>query len=463
MEEKPPAPRHPRLWILLGTLAFVPFLVIFVLKIVFAANAIRPDQLQPPKEIVSVIPDVRPVAAVVTQPSKNLPEYPDFVAAGPNRTAAAFLTKYMPEFSEKKRTIWAGWQAPGYLLASRFSADLVSRQWLIDHAEFVNDLIELAKAGGLPTTTTEQALGFMLQGIRFFPRPGNSMLPLISITRTLIAESRRRRDSGDPDGAAEALAAAYVLNRSTSEPYLSDIYSAAYSQTEAHRELAAWIEDGGIQPDLARRIRASIMATSTTLEHYWRLVELDCLDTRMRLIEHINSPLGEIYGRKLGSLLNKKAIQDANVAYAAGAYVGFMAQSAYTAVMTKSTASRKVEQYDADVKALLKCVENDELSLPVAKELFGFNESEGRMRIKTNLAFMSVNIAALDMITSSSQTMIDPFTHRPLLRVDDTSGTLIYSVGPDMKDQHGAVSPRNMPESDEPYDIAVRIPRQGKK
>ncbi|MEN6624922.1 MAG: hypothetical protein ABFD69_01700 [Candidatus Sumerlaeia bacterium] len=442
----------------MGTLAFVPFLVIFVLKIVFAANAIRPDQLQPPKEIVSI----EAVAPAVAAPSKPAPDYPDFVAAGPNRTAAAFLTKYMPEFTEKKRTIWTGWQAPGYLNAPRFSADLVSRQWLLDHAEFVNDLIGLAKAGGLPTTTAEQAFGFMLQGIRFFPRPDNSMLPRHSFTRTLIAESRRRRDSGDPAGAAEALAATYVLEHSTSEPYLSDIYSAAYNQTEAHRELAAWIEDGGIQPDLARRIRASIMATSTTLEHYRRLVELDCLDTRMRLIDHINSPLGDIYGRKLGSLLNKKAIQDANVAYAAGAYVGFMAQSAYTAVMTKSTASRKVEQFDADVKALLKCVENDELSPPVAKELFGFNESEGRMRIKTNLAFMSVNIAALDMITSSSPTMLDPFTRRPLLRVDDTSGTLIYSVGPDMKDQHGAISSENIPESDDPCDIAVRIPRRGK-
>lgn len=457
MQEKPPAPRHLRLWIFLGTLAFIPFGVIFVLKMVFTTNAIRPDQLKPPKDIVSI----KVVSPVVASPSKQAPDYPDFVAAGPNKTAAAFLTKYMPEFSEKKRTIWTGWQAPGYLNASRFSADLVNRQWLLDHAEFVNDLIDLAKAGGLPTTTTEQAMGLMLQGIQYFPRPNNSMLP--RLTRTLIAESRRRRDSGDPGGAAEALAAAYVLNYSTREPYLSDLHSAAYYQINAHRELAAWIEDGGIQPDLARRIRSSIMATSTTLEQYRRLLELDCLDTRMRLIDHINSPLGEIYGRKLGSLLNRKWIQDSNVAYAAGAYVGFMAQSAYTAVMTKSTASKKVEQFDADVKALLKSVDNDELSLPIAKELFGFDESEGRMRIKTNLAFMSVNIAALDVITSNSQTALDPFTHRPLLRIEDTSGTLIYSVGPDMKDQHGAASSGNMPESDEPCDIAVRIPRRGKK
>ncbi|MCE5230342.1 hypothetical protein LLG95_12220 [bacterium] len=433
MEQTSPRFRPRSLWILLSTLALVPLIVVGALKVLISANAVTPAQLNPPTELLPIKPP--PAAANTPFPVK----YKEFLAAHPGQ-AASFYLKYFSKRDDGLELHWNPYQKNG----------AIPVEWLAAHREFVSELIELANAGGFPAISWDEAAAYYQKHMYQFPAPDTRCLRIC--TRALIAESRRRREAKDFSGAAEALVAAHELAHAMGGPRLTGWGSLA--QTDAGWELSQWIGEGTLGPAIARKIREPIAASAIGLDQYRRGLELEYLRLREERIRYYSQSFSSIYNRNMQSGPIRYGVQNPDLIRAAGWYAKGMATSSYGALRDKTFASREIAKFDNDFRTAIERIGNDQ---PTVGGILDYrDENNYRVCTKQNLARIEVNLAALDLITSTSSVRIDPFGHAPLRRIEDTSGTLIYSIGPDMLDQRGAVAyfyPR-----DSKGDIVVRVP-----
>lgn len=174
-------------------------LIAIVLRLALMIGPVRSDQLDPPPDLISFN------LSSTTQTLTRIP------AIDP--TAAALYKKWSPK--QSTAIDWTSWPLERAPWNASLAPDHV--RWLVDHRDFIDDMIRLASAGGIPNLSFDDAAA----AIR---NPNFKYPPLESkysrrIVWALCAESRRRRTIGDDAGAIECLVAAYKNSKSFAGPF----------------------------------------------------------------------------------------------------------------------------------------------------------------------------------------------------------------------------------------------------
>ncbi|MCE5231468.1 hypothetical protein LLG95_17970 [bacterium] len=477
MEEKQPLRRWKK-WALIAALVLlaIPLIAIVVFKITFHANAIRADQLQPPTAYLSLHPKLR---ALPTSP-KQIPSasYEDFVAASPNKQAAAFYKKWATRFESDR-----AWQdANLYSKISDRPLTPVQTKWLVENHELIHDLIKLANAGGLPSMSYEQAATYKDVIARM---PTLNFIFIQTCSKILAAESCRLRRAGQPAEAADALLAIRTLARSVREPVPAHFMLACAMQRIADVELTHWLAESAPPPEIACRLSDSLTSDTATITHLRRVMELEYLIGREFLVEFLNKPYPELETwllRNMGYTNNPHSSRDIwyYVDNPKQSFLELMnraamrATAAAGAAKIKSSAASALKEFDAEyisgfmrmgrvpgdpVAKLQRAPRSD--SWIVRSLTPYFDEMIARTRAGEALA--NLDLAALDRIlnpTAPPQTLrADPFATAPLRSIAESTTTLIYSIGPDLKDDRAALPYDPTNGTLTPGDIILRLPR----
>ncbi len=194
MDENLPPPKHRRWrWIILAIPAGAAFVVFAVFKALSTLNAIRPEQVQAPREIYHVAEITSGTAAAKISKLAFGPgsttKFEDLIADRPN-TALAIYAKWSPRF--KDRDTFAeplkNWN-PGQPLTPQ------QLQWLLDQREFIDDMILMGLSGGIPMLTGDQIAGLDYKQHMSMPQPNYAFFH--HAAKIVAAESQRRRAAGD--------------------------------------------------------------------------------------------------------------------------------------------------------------------------------------------------------------------------------------------------------------------------
>ncbi|MCE5229116.1 hypothetical protein LLG95_05920 [bacterium] len=395
-------------------------MLILFLFLVFSFSRPRPDQAAPPAGVLSFKPAADPVA----NPSAQSQE------------SRAIFDKWVGRHKDQRN--WNDLLAKHWRPGQRLTAE--QTQWLLDHRDLVDDLLRLAAAGGIPGTTCEQYSALSYRESQQMLNPiTDRWNEILHYPTILAAESQRRYDAGDLAGAVDALLAINTIARSVREPLLINHLVAIAMQSKAGSELAAWISDSRLTPELAQRLRGKFAADAITMSDYRRTLDAIYCNGRNFLVDGLtnNNFRGLLtYNFEYEAARNgifdsppserKKSAMAKVVIFAAG-----------RSIWMRATPQSSLDSFDAAYRESAK----NNAALPPELSAFMRDEREIRVRTNTSLAKVNLNVAGLDALVgnqSSSQT--DPFTNQPLKTVDSGDSTLIYSLGPDGIDQHGALS-----------------------
>ncbi|MEN6624920.1 MAG: hypothetical protein ABFD69_01690 [Candidatus Sumerlaeia bacterium] len=453
-----PRPRRRWPWIVLGILVAIPTVLVFALRVAVKLHPIRPEQLEPPQELVSFRPVIK--AAAGKQPTKPLPNFEAYLVGSPNQSAVAIYAKYAGKY--KYPSDWPGWPFLKWDFDDPLSAE--QARFLIDSREIIDDLVKLAATGDAPVMTDEQAATLSTGELLRMPASNRFFLWRASVL--LAAECRRLRDAVEFEAAADRLMAIHAIARLFSRPSDGNLMQSLSLQIDADRALAHWIAEGTIKPVLAEKIRKRLAAAALDERDYLNFVEIAYCNGRNELIQALNGPFGNLMTYSITPELIKMTEEPFETQdgffrqYLLG--LGMLAKGANRAYLMKANASGKIEQYDAQFKAILPSLD---MSRPVPpnshNRLFGpFDESLVRRRMQYNAALLRANLTGLDLISGRKTHEIDPFQNKPITVVENTTSTLIYSIGPDRVDQGAAISYDPSNGTFSAGDIFVRVPRK---
>lgn len=453
-----PRPRRRWPWVVLGILVAIPTVLVFALRIAVKLHPIRPEQLEPPKELVSFKPAIKTPTG--KQAIKPLSDFEAYLAESPNQSAVAIYAKYAGKY--KYPSDWPGWPFLKWNFDDPLSAE--QAKFLIDNREIIDDLVKLAATGDAPVMTDEQAAALSTGELLRMPASNRFFLWRASVL--LAAECRRLRDAGEFEAAADRLMAIHAIARLFSRPSDGNLMQSLSLQIDADRALARWIAEGPFTPVLAEKIRKRLAAAAFDERDYRSFIEIAYCNGRNELIQALNGPFGNLMTYSITPELIKMTKEPFETQdgffqqYLLG--LGMLAKGANRAYLMKANASGKIEQYDAQFKAILS---SSDLSQPVRPDshnwLLGpFDETRVRLRVQAHAALLRTTLDALDLIAGKPTGQIDPFQNKPMNVVTETSATCIYSIGPDRVDQGAAISYDPSNGTFSAGDIFIRMPKR---
>lgn len=436
MDEKKPR-RRRWLWIVGGIIFGPPLLIALILILMIQTHGLRADQIQAPAQLMSV----KPEAVTQSAPGSKPLTFADYFEKADGKDAAAIYRKYESTFLDKM------WREKNVVLNRKAGDPLTGDQvrWLIENREMVDDLLRMASLSTKPFMTYEQAAGRKMSDQ--LPLP--NYLGLQDSVRILTAEARRRRDAGDLNGAADALLSVQPMAQATREPVLISHLVALQMQTMANKELGAWISEGNVPPDIARRIQDQLSKQAIGLPDFRKAAEIEYAGMRNDFVYMLNNPIGDTIRREFG----KRNPEDKSASLGALFWrhpVEFVAGGAML-VGAKANASTIVDRYDALYTGMFESIDKNTrferneqemkiLNVPYSPKFNVWNVDEARTRTNTNAAFLRLDLAGLNVASGAAVGEKDPFNNDPLKTVSEGGATMIYSVGPDLKDDRGALT-----------------------
>ncbi|MEN6626673.1 MAG: hypothetical protein ABFD69_10650 [Candidatus Sumerlaeia bacterium] len=452
-DRQPPKPRRWP-WIGLAILLGVPALAILALQAVFTLRAIPRERMAPPADAVRLKP---PAAAArirldTSDQTKAVSQYVEFVKARhADSPAVAIYEKWIPRtdsdpFREEFRELFDDWLSNRPLSAQQ-------TEWLIRQRELVEDLLRLAAAADTPMIGFEDALACDQDQLRRLQFPALNFNARGA--RILIAESRRRRDAGDPDGAVEAIEAVTRLGQSFGRPLLWNQQYGAKLRTLAFDAYGYWIEDS-MPPETARRVRENLLGY--TPADIRLNLETEYRRRRAEFIADLSRPYNTILENQLhhagyaGDLDPVHVAADMNANYQNT--VGFFTRAAWKSIKIKSGASKFLDEFDANYREMTQKITPGEplriLAFPT--DLFQSAGTQGYPVIKlwealygsiaeenTALARRNLDLAALERMLGGAAEYKDPFTEKPIGSAEEGKAVAIYSIGPDARDDHARI------------------------
>lgn len=451
---------------------------VMVCKIIFVANDIPKDRLAPPADLVQIKP--RPGAKALLSLSNPYMNYEDFIRAkDPQSQVIEIYSNWNRRFeaeSQGYRQVWGEWKSGQPLSEPQ-------KHWLESHQSLIDDLMKIAAAGGLPQVTCEDVVGSGQEDLLYISLPDN----LYFFARLLAHDSRRRRELGDERGAAETLLAIGSIANTSAEPDLSGyFFSISVIRNMRDVELSDWIAAAPPKPEVARLLRDRLAATSDSQPlDFHRQLELEYRTQRQSLISTLRLSYAQMFAHEYN--LNHSGItMGVDVWYLLDQLVARpidtvqdCSSMAMKSFGDKSHAKATLDEFDAIWANVLKkptgAIDSTvctDLAIGMSNlrtwthysQFENFSEMADHVtRARATQACESINLVALDFVLQSAgearrPPRIDPFTHAPLKIAEQTTTTLIYSVGPDKNDQHGALvyDPTNGRISG--GDILVRVP-----
>ncbi len=449
-------------WIAVGLIFIPPLVVILSLTVIFKLRAITDHQRQPPPELTAWLEDQpgyqssppgKENASVTTESS--LLEVLELYSAP---TAVAIYEKWQQRLSIPNK-IFQQMKNTGEALTPEVDA------WLRENTELIDDLLALAAEGGVRGPHPSELMALWRQGnagpheMAAWPRP--NFLFFQYAGRALAAESRRRREGGDEPGAAEALLAIQQIGYSIREPLLISHFIGLAVQSLGQRELALWLAQDPPPPEIARRLREEMGNHEITLAAAQPVLALACYHERASLVQWLDTPSRHLMIQFAGHYLQKPRSFDFWIAWDMawedpGQLIDGLGVGLARTVAVKSTASEFMKQFDKWQASSLKALATGRLNhFPSFADFDAINSSYGpsylsdfkivASRTLVNQAERQLNLAALDRIISDAgapapQPPPDPFDGAPLRVVEQPGRAIIYSIGPDGKDQRGSIS-----------------------
>ena len=475
MDEK--QPRHWRKWLMIAVIIAIgaPMTVLAILPLIFSMHAIPKEQQAPPAMMLTVkpaanVPRINFKRPVLT--AKNTRTNMDELA----RARAEMLIEYERAKNQKSPLIdpykkfLSLWN---YQLGKDFMALRPQKwlpgdspsdaqiKWLLEHKELVEALMQMADAGGFPMISCEEAAGFTEEQLANMPLFTPSMYPIMLI---MTCESQRLKDSGDEAGAAKTLIALDSLTRSISQPHPSNLMLSMNMKNMADQLLSKWIE-GSMKPEIAQQLRDK-------LDRPWvnprKVFELDYRCTRYWIVKDLNKNYMYMYKNQMQVFVSGKS-KDPNLADK----LEHACETAWYTVRIKAAADSVLQEYDAKYGKFLDQAGSDKF-LPensrTTRGEYDFYLDHVGPRFSnpqadfTRKAQMILNLAALDRIIDPEQknpiTRLDPYTAQPLKVSETADATVIYSIGPDGKDQLGIARYDPSQWRNKTGDIVIRVPKK---
>ncbi|MEN6626783.1 MAG: hypothetical protein ABFD69_11215 [Candidatus Sumerlaeia bacterium] len=434
------------MWVMFGVFIVIPALIAIALSIAFRVNALRPGQIKPPAGMLKHIAlDASPSSATDTKTSATL-------VSSNAKDATAIWDKWAPKLADSK------WQEKITLWRPDQPMTEEQKRWLLDNQELIADAIRLANLGGLPMMTCEEALERDRKDFQYLTYPSIKMvMGFQGLCRIVSAESHRRMAEGDVNGAVEALMAVHPLAQSYREPDEMHYLVSIAMQSIGNRELSWWLANGSIPADAGARIRKQLEASEIGPAQFRRVMEYRYESAREDLVRELDGSLLDLIGyrtryrihmdmyqefyKKLG---NNEEPGEIPVPVIYDRFrefplrtTGFLLGGTGESVFKKASGSRLVDQMDNDYQAMFNAIDNN---TPLSNSRFQFaNTLEMATRSRTNAANHELNLGGLDLLAGGGEERIDPFTAKPLKTIQETESTLIYSLGPDLQDQRGAI------------------------
>lgn len=463
MNEKNIKRRRWLLWTALAVVVGLPAILAPGLLVLFHANAIRPDQFEPPADLVR--PRASKGSAISTAQTSGTSGV--LVPPGPHRRGSSTYIKLAGIFSSeefKNGFSLASWQGGQPLSAEQI-------KWLTDHRELIADIVKLATTDGVPRITREQALALSRKELRQLQAPDSQMM--LRFARILAAESSRRIDAGDANGAVETLLAARLLALSLREPFVLGHMVALRIQSHADQELARLLSRPSLTPDLARRIHDQLAGEPMAMTQLRDCMDLQYQLDRKAVIDLLNAPIADLFKYNINCEMKHFISLDPSVAVPGSSYkdiywefkahpnatTGGLFNSAYRAITMKSSASRILDNYDSDYRNAFYAIDQNR-PIDTQKESYlptvmAFTNGAQE---KANMTLHNLELVGLDMVAGGTGSETDPLTNEPFKTIQEDGSMLIYSIGPDLKDQHGHVAYDPTNGTTSAGDIMLRIP-----
>ncbi len=473
-------------WILAGIVFLPPLAAMLVLSVIFRLNAIPDSQRQPPAELLALMESPHPSAphspSTPAQPRTDyahLPPEPglnEMLAIRSAPEALAIFNKWHERlelhdsifYPRNENDVLEGWKGGDPLLPGM--AD-----WLVSNQELVSDLERLAELGGVKQIQAGELMALWQQRrssaseMSAWPLP--NYLFWNNVSKVLAAESRRRREAGDPAGAAEALLAIQPLADSIREPYLISVLVALSMQTQGYAELNSWLAEAPPPPELARRLRAGLEPYEITLQDVRAVSTVEYLQARSFQISYLRTPTWELFKSGIGPPMRRNRSMDLFEAldlalFEPGPMAGAVYQSAARTALLKVQAPEILHAFDEHHKTVFEQLDQNIIHEFEYHALIQYsdripNHMECMVRTATNLARLRVCLAALDRtiaVEGAAPTPPrDPFADGPLRELDEPAGTVIYSLGPDRADQRAAIAYDPTNGTTSPGDIFLRL------
>lgn len=483
-DEKPIRKRRRWPWIVLAILLGIPACALIVLKMIFVVHSIPKDLMRPPAVMLRIKPTATAPTTTITLPDQLDTSYEKYREASqqvyialekakhPDSEALRLYEKWRPfmnEFSASKiySEVFDHW-GPDQPLNEK------QVKLLLAHQDFIRDMLRMAKFGGFPGVTCEEAAAMTDAQISALGRcysPGNHAVFIM-----LAAESRRLRDAGDPAGAAEMLMAINPLAESIGEPFLGHQVGETYPKSVGLAAIENWMQHS-MPPETAKKLRDELAGrrpidprrgweTMWRAERYqavnllsrsaWEIFKIrsgardksvydilaDCTETPLNLFR--------VYGYGMAQSIDLKSSADRSIQDLDRFYSNIIEHSApgagldWTDRLTADILARKYSNY------VMEGVP-DYIDLP--------------RRIAIFQSRLNMDLIALDQIAgradAAPDAFTDPFNHgRPFKRIDQTTATLIYSIGPDRTDDHASFAYDPTNGSSSAGDVFVRVPKK---
>lgn len=460
MENRPKRSWRRRILTALAVLIGAIAVPVIVLNIIFALHAVKPAQRQPPKEWLHVKPAPRaktdaPTTATLPAFLAGNDKIPDsikaFLAAHPNREAARLYAKLDGELSTN--TVTDLFTNGLFMTPDRMSPKTV--EWMNSHRAVIDDIFKLAQEGGIPTVSNEAAAALDAQAVMKIPI-ANLLLARV-MGRIMATECRLRRERGDFSGAAECILANEKLAQSVGEPLIINMLVSVEAKNISYKELGVWIEKSPLPADATRKLRDEL--ENVPAIDFRPSAELEYRSGRAGLVEFLSGSYRDIVRFRLGHYYRSMDFYSwtDEMRSAPGQTLERTADAGFVAARIKASADSILSDYDTYFKKSYEMlapgrpVEQyaesekfvDSSSLRIVGGWWTPSYTQMKTRGAVVEAALQLDLAGLDRViepTSDTVKRIDPFTNAPLRKSDATSHALIYSLGPDREDQHGAVT-----------------------
>ncbi len=456
--------RRRWLWIVLAGIVTLPVAVVIGLGVLFKLNEIPAEKRQPPPGVLTARADstgeARPRPAAGPTPIARPQSYEESLIGRADPEAVEIfnriVTTYQPDgFGEALDAAFPrSWQ-----WGMPMSED--QNRWLLAQQELIEELIALARAGGVPSMSFEETRELLLSGefdiyeMWQIP-PVPNFLMYQQITRVLALEALRRQAAGDPAGAAEALLAIGPLTQSVKEPTVIGHLIGLAMQTVAMRSAAQWLETNPPPPEIARLLREQLGQNMLTCENLRLGLELEYICSRTGSVELLNGPFLQLLrtnidlrawdedaqmNRNHGAVLFRRLLDQPYNTVVSGV------PATWQSIVMKARATPLLDEFDQRWAEYLVTVGEAE---PIDAEY----EASGNVlldlpmptfygaltRTLANQARTCLVLAGLDRVLGRGGAVEDPFTGEPLQTIEEPGARVIYSLGPDGEDQRAAVS-----------------------
>lgn len=392
--------------------------------------------------------------------------YPKITAI---KTLGGFFSAMQVVDGDRARDSWQ----PGKPLPPKLN------QWLVDNADVVDLYLRFGESSGLPIRTVAT--------ISTAPDPSQVPIPNMSVVegaRVLAAEAQRRLELNDLPGAERRLRAAMrIVDNYGSEPINVMKSVTGRSILSVRKTFENLLNTDALttsQLTAWRKIMADAHRDVFPQDWNGAMLPIEYPAMRKRLIEKLtNTPWRTHF---FGYDVKQKFNYYHKTAWGMDwPRLDRMAETSLRAMRYKRDIARLITEHDQFFGAVMQLerqpwpeiVRMPPVSFPKDNPLFPKSSNENYylaylidgLRFESELNLMRAAIewklahAAPPAAITQESPWRDPYAEAPFQLTDGTTATLIYGLGPDLKDQNGLLSydPTNGTRS--PGDIILKIRR----